>query len=190
MSVGKTKRTRSLRHLVIAGALGAAILVGSFLPRPAPAPPEKPAAQPLVTTSKPSPAPAATSDSVPTPAGQITGPILQDAAERQQRDLLIETYHEWARRQPEPAFLAASQLQDPAAREIAIHSTFSGWARTDPEGLAKFALARPDGPEKTAALTKAMRAWLHQDPWKAGDWIAANESTIAIAEKMFRDDRR
>lgn len=107
-----------------------------------------------------------------------------------QRDLLIAAFHEWSRQQPEPAFNAATQVADAAAREIALQSVLSGWARANPESLAELAVDRPDGPEKTAALTKALREWVHRDPEKAGDWIAAHESTIPIVEKMFRDDRR
>lgn len=106
------------------------------------------------------------------------------------RDLLIASYHEWGRQQPDLAVSSALRVSDAATRQIVLESALSGWAHTDAEGLAGFALNLPDGPEKSAALTKAMRAWLNEDPWKAGDWIAAHETSQPIVEKMFRDDRR
>ena len=106
------------------------------------------------------------------------------------RDLLIASYHEWGRRQPDLAVSSALRVIDAATRQVVLESALSGWAQTDPEALADFALNIPDGPEKSAGLTKAMRAWLNKDPWKAGDWIVAHENSQPIAEKMFRDDRR
>jgi hypothetical protein len=106
------------------------------------------------------------------------------------RDWLIAAYHEWARVEPETAFVSATAMSNEAVREIAFQSVLSGWARNDPESLAALAIERPDGPEKSAALTKALRAWAIKDPEKAGNWIAAHESSIPIAEKMFRDERR
>lgn len=106
------------------------------------------------------------------------------------RDLIIAAFHAWGRRQSDTAVSAALRVSDPPARRLALASALSGWARTDPAGLAESALAFPDGPEKHTALTKALRAWLVADPDHAGDWIAAHPETLAVAEKMIRDDRR
>lgn len=106
------------------------------------------------------------------------------------RDLIIAAFHDWGRQQPDSAVSAALRVNDAAARRLAFASALSGWARIDPAGLAGSALAFPDGPEKDSALTKALRAWLVADPEQAGDWIAAHPATLAVAEKMIRDDRR
>jgi hypothetical protein len=106
------------------------------------------------------------------------------------RDWIIAAYYAWGKSHPEAAADFALELLDVPTRQLALQSVFSGWAHADPEGLAELALRAPEGPEKNAALTKAMREWLQQNPWKAGDWIAAHEDVIPVAEKMFTDDRR
>lgn len=202
MTAQKRKRARTLWRPFAVVALVAAGLVGSFWLSRSDVSSEKTIARPLFPRTKPvlpretaiasfssflSPSPGEETFQTPDRTALVD---IERSRDLSQRDFLITTYHEWARRQPEPAFTSATKIQDPIARETAIQSALSGWARTDPQGLAELALKRPDGPEKTAALTKALREWMHRDPWKAGDWIAAHESTIAIAEKMFRDDRR
>jgi hypothetical protein len=116
--------------------------------------------------------------------------LATEGAPNFRRDWTIAAYFSWGKLQPEAAAMHALRLDEGPNRELALESAFSGWAHADPEGLAELALSRPDGPEKTAALTKAMREWLQQNPWKAGDWIAAHEEVIPVAEKMFSDSRR
>lgn len=106
------------------------------------------------------------------------------------RDLVIACFHAWARQSPEDAWSHSIKIPDPASREIALQSVLSGWARQNPEDLATTALQFPEGAEKSAALTKALRAWMIKDPWKAGDWILANQAALPVAEKMFADENR
>jgi hypothetical protein len=106
------------------------------------------------------------------------------------RDLVIAAYHDWGRRQPEQAFLSATRVTDPTARQFALQSVLSGWARSHPEELAETALTFPEGDEKSAALTKALRAWMIKDPGQAGDWILTHQAAVPIAENFFARDER
>ena len=93
------------------------------------------------------------------------------------RDLVIAAFHDWARQQSDAAFVAASNLADPSAR--------------DPAGLAETALRFTDGGLRDVALTKALRAWMHADPWSAGDWILGHgDHVVSLAENMFQLDQR
>jgi hypothetical protein len=112
------------------------------------------------------------------------------APEAVRRDLVIAAYHDWGRRQPEQAMLAATRVADPAARQFALQSVLSGWARSHPEELAETALAFPEGDEKSAALTKALRAWMIKDPGQAGDWILTHQAAVPVAENLFARDER
>jgi len=82
------------------------------------------------------------------------------------------------------------RIADGIGRDLALQSVFSGWARENPAALANTALAFPEGAEKDAALTKAIRAWMIADPQRAGDWVFAHTATLAIAERVFRDENR
>ncbi len=107
------------------------------------------------------------------------------------RDLVIAAFHDWARQQSDAAFVAASNLADPSARDLALQSALSGWSRRDPAGLAETALRFTDGGLRDVALTKALRAWMHADPWSAGDWILGHgDHVVSLAENMFQLDQR
>ncbi|MFT3783941.1 MAG: hypothetical protein QM790_18170 [Nibricoccus sp.] len=108
----------------------------------------------------------------------------------QRRDFTIVVYHEWGRRAPEQAIASAIHIQDAYARDFAVHSVLSGWAHTEPETMAEAALVFPEGEEQKAALTKALRAWMVKDPEVAGEWIMSHPKAIAVADDMFRRDRR
>jgi hypothetical protein len=106
------------------------------------------------------------------------------------RDWLIAAYFAWAAHEPSSALDAAIKITVPTEREIALQSVWSGWANADPASMAETALRFPEGAEQAAALTKALRAWMQRDPDAAGDWILAHERAIAVAENLFRADRR
>ena len=132
-----------------------------------------------------------------TAAGTTRTNDLAAAAERAvaapqalRRDEIITAFHLWGRVEPEAAFAAAVRIADGIGRDLALQSVFSGWARENPAALANTALAFPEGAEKDAALTKAIRAWMIADPQRAGDWVFAHTATLAIAERVFRDENR
>jgi hypothetical protein len=87
-----------------------------------------------------------------------------------------EAYSKWAELQPEQAGAAAMAINDPNARNQALHGVVGGWAATDPAGLANFLSQLPAGGDRGAMLGQALQNWVGQDPLAAADWINDHSS--------------
>ena len=108
--------------------------------------------------------------------------------ERLSPEAINARFYEWAQNEPEDALVAATHIEHPVTRQLAIQSALAGWACKAPSTLAETALSFPDGVEKTAALTQAFRVWMLEDPKLAGDWLQAHAEQMPIAEQAFRAD--
>lgn len=99
---------------------------------------------------------------------------------------ITAAFDAWARREPEAAVLAATDLADPEKRSTAFRASIYAWAKTDPKALVDYAEGFPTGEERTFALLSGLRAWHQKEPELTKAWIA-KAGEISGIERVFED---
>jgi hypothetical protein len=102
----------------------------------------------------------------------------------QRASWLGEAYSKWAALQPEQAAQAAAAVDDPVARNFALHGVVGGWAEADPPGLIQFVSQLPADEEKNSMLSQALQRWTKVDLKAASEWINHNEMGAAMDEAV------